>query len=251
MLQRIPGSFSVCAFALLTTVVVPSLLAADKVDPSGTWKWTREVEGEKVESVLKLKLEKDKLTGRYTRGELKSDVQNAKLDGDKLSFDVVGKVNGTDMKAAFNGKVADEKITGTVQLSANGQSGELEWEAKRALDLDDVLGKWQLRVESNEGRVYEPILTLKTEGKEPSGSYLTQELGEFKIKDIKISGRELTFKVDLESDGQTFPVVYVAKPAGDAMKGNVTLDFGGQTVKLDFTGKRVVEAKKETQEKKE
>jgi hypothetical protein len=251
--QPVPCRFMPAAFVMLTLLLTTAVRAADKVDkidPSGTWKWKRELEGTNEESVLKLKFDKDKLTGRYARGDFKSDLHNAKLEGVKLSFEIAGKASGFDIKAKFAGKVADDKITGSIEMSANGQSGELDWEAKRGLDLDDVFGKWQLRVETPDGHVFEPTLTLKTDGKEPAGVYATKELGDFKVKDIKIAGRELTYKVSADNDGQTFTVSYVAKPTGDAMKGNVTVEFGGQSAKLDFTGKRIAEEKKDSAETK-
>ena len=37
-----------------------------KADPTGTWKWETERNGQKRETVLKLKLDGDKLTGTIT-----------------------------------------------------------------------------------------------------------------------------------------------------------------------------------------
>ena len=41
--------------------------AADKVDPTGTWTWVRELEGQEVQSVLSLTYKEGKLTGSYKR----------------------------------------------------------------------------------------------------------------------------------------------------------------------------------------
>src|SRR4051794_9940876 len=44
------------AFVTFTIALAAASQAAEKVDPSGTWKWKRELEGTNSESVLKLKV---------------------------------------------------------------------------------------------------------------------------------------------------------------------------------------------------
>lgn len=245
MLQRV---LTVSLLAVLMLLCVPSagFSAEEKVDPSGTWKWKRELEGNENESVLKLKLDKDKLIGTYTRGEFKSDVKNGKIDKDELSFEVAGKYGDLDIEAKFRGKVEKDGIKGSIDLNAGGQSGSIDWDAKRGLDYEDVVGKWQLRVESPEGQVYEPVLTLATDkDKKPEGVYTTQEIGEFKLQDITIKDADLLFKIVAERDGNKVTIAYTTKPAGDAIKGKVKLTFNENDFELDFTGKRMPEEKKE------
>jgi hypothetical protein len=226
-----------CAFA------VPAR-AADKPDPSGTWKWKREVEGTSVESVLKLKLDKDKLTGTYSRGDVKAEIKNGKLGGDQVSFDVSATINDNDVTLSFKGKLDKDAIKGKVNLSAGGQSGELDWEAKRGLDFEDVVGKWQIRVETPD-RVFEPVLVLNIDkDKKPAGTYQTQEIGEFKLEDIAIKDADLHFKINGQQDDNKFTIAYAARPAGDSMKGTVKITFNENPFDLEFTAKRLPEEQK-------
>lgn len=242
-----PRLLAVSLPALLLLCAPVSLLhAAEKVDPSGTWKWKRELDGTEAESVLKLKLDKDKLTGTYTRGEFKSDVLNGKVEGNEISFEVAGKMNDLDIHGKFKGTIEKDGIKGSIDLSAGGQSGSLDWNAKRGLDYDDVVGKWQLRIESPDGRVYEPVATFGNDKeKKPEGTYTTQEIGEFKLQDIAVKDADLLFKIVAERDDTKFTIEYTTKPAGDALKGKVKLSFGDQSFDLDVTGKKLAEEKKD------
>src|ERR671924_211786 len=56
--------------------------AEDKPNPSGTWKYTAEVNGQSFDVTIKLKLEGDKLTGTVSVLDMESKIEDGKNKGD-------------------------------------------------------------------------------------------------------------------------------------------------------------------------
>ena len=58
------------------------------VDPSGTWRWEYELNGESMKDSLKLNIDKDnKVVGIYQgRSEKTIEIKDGKMEGDSLSF---------------------------------------------------------------------------------------------------------------------------------------------------------------------
>jgi hypothetical protein len=62
---------------------------------------------------------------------------------------------------------------------------------------------------------------------------------EIQIKDFKIDGDKFTAKADIETPQATITINYSFTLAGETMKGQGALDFGGQSITIDFDLKRV------------
>src|SRR5262245_57732429 len=61
-----------------------------KIDPTGTWTWTVTTQGgDTRQATMKLKMEAEKLTGTVTGRGGETAIQDAKLTGDEISFNVV------------------------------------------------------------------------------------------------------------------------------------------------------------------
>jgi hypothetical protein len=103
-----------------------------KADATGTWKWslTRQ-DGTTVETTLKLKQDGDKLSGVVIGPDGKENkIEEAKIDGDEISFQVTRERKGEKRTAKFHGKVKGDTIKGKMQFGANSR----DWEATRAKD---------------------------------------------------------------------------------------------------------------------
>ena len=141
----------------------PAAGAEKKTDPTGTWKWERTRGDNTRQYTLRVKLEGENVTGTYASRRNNSDneskIENAKLEGDKLSFRVIREFNDRKMTINMQGKVAEDTITGSGEFLFNGDSREFEWVAKRSVELKDVLGTWKLVVETDNGTL-EPVLKL-------------------------------------------------------------------------------------------
>ncbi|MBS0264238.1 MAG: hypothetical protein JSS02_20035 [Planctomycetes bacterium] len=106
--------------------------AADKVDPSGTWKWSMTINNQTINTTLKLKLEGDKLTGTMSR----NDSQEVKIDDGQfkdgeVSFSVTRERNGQKQITKYKGKVDGDTIKGKAERERDGQKNERDWEARR------------------------------------------------------------------------------------------------------------------------
>ena len=112
-------------------------------DPSGTWKWTMQGRGgggggTPRESTLTLAMKDGKLTGKLTtpgRGgdPMSTEISNAAVKGDVVSFTVEREFNGNKFVTKYSGKLAGDTITGEAESPGrDGQTMKREWTAKRA-----------------------------------------------------------------------------------------------------------------------
>ena len=133
-----PLIIGVCAILALSGVT--QLQAQDKkADPTGTWTWTTPGRngGPDRKSTLKLKLDGDKLTGTISapgrQGAAATDtaIEEAKLKGDQVSFNVTREFNGNKFTQKYNGKISGDSIKGKIEFERNGEAQSRDWEAKR------------------------------------------------------------------------------------------------------------------------
>ena len=120
------------AFCGLTTTFTAQ--ADDKkADPTGTWTWTMAGrDGQTRTATLKLKLEGDKLTGTMAgRNNTDTAIEEAKLKGDEVSFQVTREFNGIKVTTKYNGKISGDTIKGKIESERNGTPQSRDWEAKR------------------------------------------------------------------------------------------------------------------------
>ena len=218
----------------------------EKVDPSGTWKWERTINDNTRESVLRLKMDGDKVTGTYKGRREAMEIDDVKMDGDMLSFQYKRERGDFRFTANYQGKVSEDTIKGTIEFSSDRGDGEFDWEAKRSTEVADVLGKWQFKVETQNG-VREPSVTLTQEGDKIKGAYVSR-FGEREAKSISVKDNKLTFEISGENDGNQFKFVYTGKPRGDSIKGTVDYDVNGSTGSVDFMGKLTREKEKQEKE---
>jgi hypothetical protein len=111
---------------LLTAVFAVGGFAAE-VD--GKWKAVFETpNGQKLESIFDFKAEGSTLNGTVssTRGE--SKIQDGKVEGDTITFNVVRNFNGQDFKMGYKGKLAADEIKMTVSF---GEDRTFDMVAKR------------------------------------------------------------------------------------------------------------------------
>jgi hypothetical protein len=221
--------------------------AKAKVDPTGTWKWDREFGEVTMHFTLRLKLQDGKLTGTLDtlRGEEATEpaeIEEAKLEGDKVTFAVTREFNDNEFTINYEGTVKEDAIEGLTKLDFGGEAREFDWAAKRGLDWQDVLGKWQMESETPDGNTFEWTLTLTKEEDDVKGIVASERFGESEVSEIAIKDAQLTFAVIRDFEGNEFRLGYKIAPRGDALKGSLQFgDNADQT--FDFTGKRVKEEK--------
>ena len=108
--------------------------AEDKkpVNVNGKWTWTYKTkDGKDAEAAIKLKQDGEKLTGAYiARDGAETPIQDGKINGDELSFDVNRDVSGEKMLFKYSGKIDGDTITGKI-VFGHPKPTPHEWEAKR------------------------------------------------------------------------------------------------------------------------
>ena len=137
-MQRISTLFVKITAALLllaglTIEAEDKKAEAGKGDINGTWTWSMQGrEGQSREVSMKVKKEGDKITGTMPgRNGAEVQIENAKLEGDTLTFSVTREFNGNKFTSKYSGKVAGDTITGKIETQRNGESRSRDWVAKR------------------------------------------------------------------------------------------------------------------------
>jgi hypothetical protein len=104
---------------------------------------------------------------------------------------------------------------------------------------DKLVGRWEGKIQSLQGE-RETSLVIKKEGDTYTGKTPGMRGGtEITLKDFKIDGDKVTAKADVETPQATITINYTFTLAGETMKGQGALDFGGQAVTFDLDLKRV------------
>src|SRR6266446_4045986 len=91
-------------------------MADDKPNPTGTWTWSVERNGQTFDLTLKLKLD----DGKFKDGE--------------VSFTVTNERNGQKFTRKYSGKVSGDTIKGKTEFERNGETMSRDWDAKRSKD---------------------------------------------------------------------------------------------------------------------
>ena len=122
----------VAALVVAFVGLVGQVRAADKADPTGTWKWTVKFNDQTREMSVKLKLEGDKLTGAVPGRDGKdTPIADGKFKDGEVSFTVTREREGRKMTSKYTGKVSGDTLKGKIEFTREGQTQSRDWEAKR------------------------------------------------------------------------------------------------------------------------
>ena len=106
--------------------------AADKADPTGTWKWKVNFNNQDREVTLKLKYESDKLTGKISgQNNTEIDIADATFKDSEIAFNVTRERDGQKRTMKYKGKLDGDTIKGKAEFERDGQAQSRDWEAKR------------------------------------------------------------------------------------------------------------------------
>ena len=106
--------------------------AADKPDPTGTWKWTVTFNDQTRDITLKLKLDGDKLTGAILgRDNQETKIDDATFKDGEIAFSVTRERNGQKNTTKYKGKLDGDTIKGKSEMTRDGNTTDREWNAKR------------------------------------------------------------------------------------------------------------------------
>ena len=207
------------------------------MNPSGTWRWEHEDvagTGKIIKDVLKLKFENGKVSGTYVGPGEEIEIENAKLDGDTLHWELNVNVQGQSLNIAWTGKISGDDVNGTVKL---GDFEESPWAARRdATPSAGNSNKWNLTINMPDGSTLYPVLEIRQDGDSLNAIY-SVDGQEFPAEDFTASqDGEFSFTVKIQQAG------LVAKFSGQAdeetAKGVIEYDANGETGEIDFTAEK-------------
>ncbi len=215
--------------------------AADKVDPTGTYTWerSRRNSDEKYKNTLTLKLEGHRLTGTLTGGRGgPSKIENGKIEGDKISFELTRTFGDRRFTSKYVGKVTATGIKFTSEFGRGDRVRTREWEAKKVAALTDVVGLWKFKLERPNGEPLETSIKITRDGDQLKGLY-TSPYRESQAKNVKLAGDLLSFEIAGAADrvGE-FRAVYKGKVTGNVFKGKLEYRLGDRDGSMDFVGHR-------------
>ena len=112
--------------------VVGLARAEEKPNPTGTWKYTVDVNGQSLDVTIKLKLDKDKLTGTVSIRDTETKIEDAKYKDGEVSFTAKPEFNGNKVTIKYTGKIKGDTFKGKREIERDGQTNTRDFEAKRA-----------------------------------------------------------------------------------------------------------------------
>lgn len=115
-------------FGLLT---VADARAADKDDPTGTWKIKSKLGKKDVEQTLTIENKDGKVTGTITAGKMETKIEDGKFKDGELTFSVTREIKDNKVTAKFVGKVTGDTIKGTSTTEFNGKEFKSEFEGTK------------------------------------------------------------------------------------------------------------------------
>src|SRR5213594_1766431 len=122
--------FVISALVALGSATQARAAEDKKADPTGTWTWSTPGRngGEARKSTLKIKSEGEKLVGtiatpgRQGAEPRETPVENLKVKGDEITFNVVREVQGNKFTAKYAGKISGDTIKGKVETERDGNA---------------------------------------------------------------------------------------------------------------------------------
>jgi hypothetical protein len=110
--------------------IVLATLAVYAADAAGTWRVAYSTEnGLPREATLNLKVEGDRLSGAWSSDRGLALIENGKISGDDVRFDLIRRSNYDDITIHFKGRIEGETMKLTMQF---GQRKPIEITARKA-----------------------------------------------------------------------------------------------------------------------
>jgi hypothetical protein len=116
--------------------LVAAVDAADKNDPTGTWKFKTKFGKKEVEQTLKLEAKDGKLTGTVSGGKEDTKIEDGKVKDGEISFSVTREFKDMKFTTKYSGKVDGDTIKGKIKRDRGGKEVEEDWEAKKEVKKD-------------------------------------------------------------------------------------------------------------------
>jgi hypothetical protein len=180
-----------------------------------------------ITSTLVIKADAEgNLSAEMPSGRGETTISNLALENrNELSFKRVSKFQEREFESTFKGTLRGDEITGTF-TSARGEAQVTGTRIGSAL-----IGTWNLDVDSEFGARKQRLVV----NPDMSGLY-----GSMPVKEIKLDGDNVSFKLVMEFGQNTFEQDFAGKIAESGLTGTLSSERNGQTFSQKITGTKVV-----------
>ena len=211
------------AVVLALAMILPGARAADL---NGNWTGSFDFNGTSVPLTFHLTVAGSAVTGTVEGlPTTPATVEDGKLVGDTLTFDLTTDYEGQTYRLMYTGKVAADAIQ--FSFGTDDGSWNTELTATRAAEVApvvavaDVSGDWSGSFDF-QGSPIPLVFRLKSVGKDVTGTVDGLPNSPVEIHEGKVDGSTLTFWLNSEYQGQTYQLMYTGKIAPD----EIDFDFG-------------------------
>jgi len=190
----------------------------------GTWRVKTETPGGERTATLKLTQQFQNIAGTVSvAAGTEAPITEASLQGKRIKFTASSRINGKDVKIAYDATVEGDTMKGTQKWLTGPTAGTYPWAAKR--DGVDLTGRWHVRAAERAGD--SGTLSIQRKDGILTATYLREG------KDQKAQalpafyawGTSVRFEVP--SAGGDAATVFIGTLKADAGSGDVSIGTGG------------------------
>lgn len=214
--------------------------AAQTPDVTGVWDMTFDTSQGATPAQLTVKKDGEKLTGTMVspRGEIPVEIVMKERD---VTMRFTYQSRNGPLPVVMTGTVIDDAMSGTADVDGREQ---VKWSGKRvaaqpksgekpADAKPDVSGTWNVSVATSSISA-NPTLVLKQDGEKLTGTYISQQYGEFALEG-RVRDKAINFSFTMTIEGNPLLVTFGGTAEQDSMSGRVNY---GDLVEGTFTAKR-------------
>jgi hypothetical protein len=193
----------------------------------GQWELKYSIGTREITSTLIIKADAEgNLSAQMPSGRGETTISDLTLENrNELSFKRTSKFQDREFESTFAGTLQGNEITGTFK-SQRGESPVTGTRIGTAL-----IGTWNLDIDSDFGARKQRLVV----NPDMSGLY-----GSMPVKEIKLDGDNVSFKIVMEFGQNTFEQDFAGKIAESGLTGTLSSERNGQTFSQKITGTRVV-----------
>lgn len=219
-------------------VMFAPLQAQSTVDPSGTWKFQYgSGEQARVHRFVLSLGEDGRVTGTVHPPDGASwEIEEGKIDGNELQLTVRPEIRARTFVVELRGQIDGDEIRGDGTLidSSSGVSRTIGWSPTRTVEMQDVVGSWNINIPDPRGtRTWNSVLTITGDGEQYQGTY-TSGGQQRAVTNLGIESKRLTFTTVVTRAERELTLSFEGRPYGTRIT-NGTIDVNHGRFSLGFT----------------
>lgn len=183
---------------------------------AGIWEMTLKMQDREFPITLTIGTDKEgELTAKWESERGKLDVTSIEYSRGTITMAMKSDNPDRQWEATFEGQLTPEGLDGTIK----SERGEITAVAKR--HGDDMIGTWNLELTGERG-TREQRLVINPD--------MTALYGAMPIKDVKIEGDKVSFKITMAFGDREFEMDFAGKVQDGKLTGELTSSMGSQKV---------------------